>query len=257
MSFRRACVKTVNSFVSLVVVITLLLFGGYSAYALWDNRQIYSAAQNVQLEMKKLKPVIEDVEEGPSFEELLAINPDVKGWITMDGTEIDFPVLQGKTNTSYISTDVYGNSALAGSIFLDCRNREDFSDTYNLLYGHHMANRNMFGDLDLYRDEEFFRKNTTGTLITKDGVYDLAVLALLIVPASEYRIFEVMWNQNSYTVISFAQEKAIYISDNMPQPGEDIQFLALSTCSSDFTDARTIVLTSMNRRMSIPGGKEL
>ena len=257
MSFRRACVRTVNSFVSLVIILALLIFGGYSAYALWDNQQVYNAAQNVQLEMKKLKPVIEETEDGPSFEELLAVNPDVKAWVTMDGTQIDYPILQGDTNMSYINTDVYGNFALAGSILLDCRNSGDFSDIYNLVYGHHMDNSNMFGDLDLYRDEDFFRKNTTGTLITRDGVYDLSVLALLIVPASENRVFEVTWNQDPNTVIAFAVENAEYISDNLPQPGDEVQFLALSTCSSDFTDARTIVLTSMNRRTSISGGKEI
>ena len=247
MSIRRACVRTVNSFVSLVIILALLLFGSYSAYALWDNRQIYSAAQNVQLQMKELKPDIQ-AETGPSFEELLAINPDVRAWVTMDGTKIDYPVLQGETNLSYINTDVYGKFALAGSIFLDCRNSPDFSDTYNLVYGHHMANSNMFGDLDLYKDPKFFRENTTGTLITRDGVYDLTVLALIMVSASEDNIFEVPRNQNPDTVIAFTRENAELLSDKMPQLGEDVQFFALSTCSSEFTDARTIVLTAMNRR---------
>ena len=247
MSIRRACVRTVNSFVSLVIILALLLFGSYSAYALWDNRQIYSAAQNVQLQMKELKPDIQ-AETGPSFEELLAINPDVRAWVTMDGTKIDYPVLQGETNLSYINTDVYGKFALAGSIFLDCRNSPDLSDAYNLVYGHHMANSNMFGDLDLYKDPKFFRENTTGTLITRDAVYDLTVLALIMVSASEDNIFEVPQNQNPDTVIAFTRENAELLSDKMPQLGEDVQFFALSTCSSEFTDARTIVLTAMNKR---------
>ncbi len=247
MSIRRACVRTVNSFVSLVIILAMLLFGSYSAYALWDNKQIYSAAQNVQLQMKELKPDIQ-AETGPSFEELLAINPDVRAWVTMDGTKIDYPVLQGETNLSYINTDVYGKFALAGSIFLDCRNSPDLSDTYNLVYGHHMANSNMFGDLDLYKDPKFFRENTTGTLITQDGVYDLTVLALLLVSASEDNIFEVPRNQDPDTVIRYTLENAELISDKMPQLGEEVQFFALSTCSSEFTDARTIVLTAMNRR---------
>ena len=247
MSIRRACVRAVNSMVSLVIILAMLLFGSYSAYALWDNRQIYSAAQDVQLQMRELKPDVE-AENGPSFEELLAINPDVKAWVTMDGTAIDYPILQGETNLSYINTDVYGRFALAGSIFLDCRNKGDFSDCYNLVYGHHMANSNMFGDLDLYKDAAFFRKNTTGTLITRDGVYDLTVLALIMVPASEDRIFDVPRNQNPDTVIAFTLENAELLSDAMPQLGEEAQFFALSTCSSEFTDARTIVLTSMTRR---------
>ena len=249
MSFRRNCIKKINSFVSLVVVLLLIIFGSYSVYALWDNQQIYNAAQDVQLEMQRLKPEIdEESEEGPSFAELLAINPDVRAWLTMDGTGIDYPVLQGETNLSYINTDVYGKFALAGSLFLDCRNSPDFSDGYNLIYGHHMANSLMFGDLDLYKSEKFFRENTTGVLITKNGVYDLRVCALLIVPASEENIFEVPQNQDTDKVISYVRENAVFLNRNMPEQGDTTKLLALTTCSSDFTDARTIVITTMHLR---------
>ena len=82
----------------------MCLAGIYAVYALWDNHQIYSAAQNVQEDMLKLKPTAE--ENGPSFEELMAVNSDVCAWITLDNTGIDYPVLQGENNLSYINTDV-------------------------------------------------------------------------------------------------------------------------------------------------------
>lgn len=47
----------------------------------------------------------------------------------------------------YINKDVYGEFSLSGSIFLSCMNKKDFSDNYNLVYGHHMANGGMFGDV--------------------------------------------------------------------------------------------------------------
>ena len=62
--------------------------------------------------------------------------------------------MQGETNLEYLNLDVCGNFALAGSIFLDTRNERDFSDPHSILYGHHMENSAMFGDLDLYKDEE-------------------------------------------------------------------------------------------------------
>ena len=55
---------------------------------------------------------------GASFEELRAVNPDVCAWLTLDHTNIDQPILQGKDNLSYINTDVYGNFAMAGSCLL-------------------------------------------------------------------------------------------------------------------------------------------
>ena len=133
--------RAANALISLAVGLCLAVCGAYAGYALWDNRQVYSAAENVQIEMQKLKPeVSEEVgETGPSFAELLAVNPDVCAWLTVDNTRIDYPVLQGETNLDYINTDVYGNFALAGSIFLDSRNAPTFADGYSLLYGHHMA----------------------------------------------------------------------------------------------------------------------
>ena len=117
----------------------LLTAGAYSAYALWDNNQVYAAVDNVQGELLQFKPAA-DGENGASFEELLAINSDVKAWLTLDNTAIDYPVVQGENNFSYINTDVYGDFALAGSIFLDSDCDGSFNDPYSLLYGHHMEN---------------------------------------------------------------------------------------------------------------------
>ena len=246
MSFSRILVRWINSFVSLIVIVILFLLGSYSVYSLWDNQQIYGTAKDLQIQMQKLKPeqpVKED--EAPSFDDLHAVNPDVCGWVTLYGTQIDYPILQGKTNLTYINTDVYGNFALAGSIFMDCRNSRDFSDTYNLLFGHHMVNSRMFGDLDLYKDEGFFRENTSGILLTEDAVFDLYTAALLLVPASEDRVFDITLYEEAGDVISYVQENAVFLNERMPGYGDDAQFLILTTCSSEFTDARTVLVTTM------------
>ena len=190
MNFHRFFLKTANSLVSLVVILFLTVAGVYSGYALWDNSQVYAAAENVRDEMLQFKPQPDGEEGGPTFHELQAVNPDVCAWVTLDNTNIDHPVLQGTDNLSYINRDVYGNFSLAGSIFLDSRNDTAFADPYSLLYGHHMENSGMFGDLDLYKDEEFFRENRTGLLMTPEGVYDLEIFSCLLVEASDEYIFE-------------------------------------------------------------------
>ena len=180
------------------------------------------------------------------FDALINTNADIKAWLYSPDTKIDYPVLQGENNLSYINKDVYGRFALAGSIFLDCRNQKDFSDPYNLLYGHHMSESHMFGDLDLYEKETFFRKNTTGTLLLPGKVYDLKVLAFIRVTASEEEIFNLdVFRNDSAGVARFTQQKAQLKNEELETIGPDDQLLALSTCSSDFTDARVIVLTKM------------
>ena len=185
----------------------------------------------------------------------MAINPDVHAWVVLDNTKVDYPVLQGDTNLTYINKDVYGNFALAGSIFLDTRNSRDFHDTVSLLYGHHMDEGDMFGDLDKFKDEAFFEENRTGLLILPDRVYDLEIFACILVNASEDMIFEPHEHQaDIHRLLEFTKQNAMHynkdkISELEGTDGEK-QLLLLSTCSSEFTDARTIVLTEMKPRSS-------
>lgn len=163
--------------------------------------------------------------------------------------------MQGKTNLTYINTDVYGKFALAGSIFLDSRNDRGFGDTCSLLYGHHMANGNMFGDLDKFEEESFFRKNKTGTLLLPDKTYDLEIYACLLVPASEDMIFDPQQHQDDINpLLDFVEQEALYYDADtvaaLRQTNGESQILALSTCSSEFTDARTIILTVMEPHVS-------
>ena len=130
----RLFLRAFNSVENLILILALMLSGSYAVYALWDNNQVLDSASDVQADMIKLKPDVELVaDEEPdnseSFAELLNINEDVCAWITMDNTHIDFPILQGDTNLTYISTDVYGNFALAGSIYLDSNNDPEFNDS--------------------------------------------------------------------------------------------------------------------------------
>lgn len=241
--------KAANALLNLVVVLALSISGLYAGYALWDNNQVYAAAEHVQDSLIKLKPMITE-EGGPSFEELLAVNSDVCAWVTIDNTKIDFPILQGETNLSYINTDVYGNFALAGSIFLDSRNDREFHDLVSLLYGHHMEEGKMFGDLDKFKDKKFFDENKTGTLILSDRIYDLEIFACMLVEASEEAIFDPHeYKADIHKLLDLTEQSAMYYDaekvSELRENDAETQVLLLSTCSTEFTDARTIVLAEM------------
>ena len=244
----RWILKTANALVNLVVILCLCVAGAYAVYALWDNNRIYAAASDVQADMVKIKPAVEE-DGGASFAELLTINEDVCAWVTLDNTKIDHPVLQGSTNLTYVNKDVYGNFALAGSIFLDTRNSRDFTDAYSLLYGHHMENSGMFGDLDLYKDQTFFDENTTGMLILPDRAYKLEIFACMLIEAGDDAIFDPeQWQTDIGGLLSFARENNLHLREETVgrlERMESPQILALSTCSTEFTDARTIILAVM------------
>lgn len=239
----QGCALAVN----LVTTLALLLCGSFGAYALWDNQQVLTQASDVQAELLQWKPKPAEEGEAPdygeSFRQLRRINPEVQAWITMEDTGIDHPVLQGDSNLRYINRDVFGNFSLAGSIFLDSRDDPEFRQEYALLYGHHMADGNMFGDLEKYKEEAFFRESTGGQLILPDKVFHLEPMAVLVVPASEQKIFDPDYVRSAGEVWrDYIRETALWLREEPLCKG---QYLALTTCSTEFTDARTVVLVRM------------
>ena len=170
------------------------------------------------------------------------LTEDVVAWLTVADTTIDYPVMQGKTNTQYLNTDPYGEYSLAGSIFLDSRNAGDFSDDYSLVYGHHMAGGYMFGALDRYEDEAYFEAHRAGTLTVGEHVYEINAFAVLLTDAWEEALFE---PQGSEAALAVAEENALYWREP-----ENTHLLALSTCGDGSGPERTVVLFTI----SDPGG---
>ena len=88
-------------------------------YGLYDAWYVYhKAGDDAYLQYKPSA--------GESMDAESPITEDMVAWITVDGTNIDYPVMQGKTNSEYLNIDPYGEYSLSGSIFLDSRNSADF-----------------------------------------------------------------------------------------------------------------------------------
>lgn len=148
-------------YVVLIFSILLLFLAGY---AFWDTHQVYKIASSEEYSL--YKPQTND---RLSFDELKDRNEDLRGWIDVYGTKIDYPIVQGKDNSEYLNKSVLGEMSTAGSIFLDYRNAGDFSDYQNILYGHYMAERKMFGDMELFKEESFFDSHRYGQLYVVNG----------------------------------------------------------------------------------------
>lgn len=89
------------------------------------------------------------------FDGLRTINGDIVAWIQIPGVGVDYPVVQGKDNEHYLHYTFDGKANKAGSIFLDYRNRADFTDSKVILYGHNMKDGSMFSNLKKFQDAGF------------------------------------------------------------------------------------------------------
>ena len=102
------------------------------------------------------------------FAALREINPDIVAWIYIEGTKINYPIVQGEDNSYYLKHLFSGEWNGSGCIFLDFRNDASFADRHSIIYGHHMKNGTMFTDLDKYKKQEFFDEHPIALLITPD-----------------------------------------------------------------------------------------
>ena len=162
---------------------------------------------------------------------------DYIAWLTVDDTSIDYPIMQGATNTTYFNKNPYGEYSLAGSIFLDTRNKKDFSDTYNLLYGHHMAKGFMFGALDEFEDKKYYEEHQTGSITLKDGTkYKLDIFAYVVTDVNASYIFN---PEGSDNLLSHLDQSKFY------KKPKNKHIVALSTCLEPGSTKRTVVLATM------------
>ena len=219
-----------SSLIDLTLIACYLLIFLYGGYGLYDAYSVFNGAQDRS--SLKFKPEAGQVLNG----EL----KDNVAWLTMDDSPIDYPIMQGANNTEYLSTDPYGNYSLSGSIFVDSRNSGDFSDDYTLVYGHHMEGDGMFGALDKWKDESYYKAHQTGTLTTRNACYSLQVIALGQCSATVEEIFQPT-DVSAVSSFRCINTIATYRTEGV----EPTHVVALSTCQYPATDNRTILFCEM------------
>ncbi len=175
------------------------------------------------------------------FEALWEINPDVIGWIRIEDTNIDYPILfSEEDNEYYLYRDIYGNDSVYGSIYLDFESSPDFRGRHSILYGHRMKDGSMFKDVIKFRDESFFKEHPYYTIYTPDREIRLEVISCFyaandpILRRTRFRKQEdfdeyVDWvlGSCSYSVAPEYPVASLY---------------TLITCSYEVEDARTLLV---------------
>lgn len=237
--------KVGNFVLNKLITITLIIFMLFGLYALWDTWAIFQGA-GVNGNILDFKPELNyDSEENLSITELMALYPDVRAWLTIEDTSIDYPVVQAEDNSTYVNTNIEGEYSLSGAIFLDCQNTANFSDLYNIVYGHHMDIDSMFGGLDLYIDEEYMLSHSIGYLFLEKATKEIEIFAYLSVDAYDEFVFTVNSDDEEAQVslIEYVKQNALVYTDI--ELNQSDQIIALSTCSSSGINARTVVLAKI------------
>lgn len=222
----------------------LFMYGMYVLYDIFYTNQSAFTSYDL-LQYRPIQTYDEDGKiKSEGFDELKMLNPDAVGWIELFDTHINYPVVQGNDDLEYLNKDIYGNSTLTGSIYLSAGNSAGFDDWYNIIYGHHMENGAMFGDIDKYLDKDYFDTHKSGVLQTVDGTYDIKVFACISTDS---------YNGTVYNTDSGAEELypelKEYINEhalNVSSIPEDIDsIIALSTCTDAVTNGRIVLFARL------------
>lgn len=234
-------IKRLTNSLDYVVLIFSLLILALGAFALYDSHLLLETASAE--EYASYKP---DSKDSLSYKELRKLNQDVIGWLEIYGTKIDYPIVQGKDNFHYLNYTVTGEFSTAGSIFLDAANKRDFSDFNNILYGHYMAERKMFGDLGLFANEDFFNKHEYGVINRNDlPSLGLHFLCFLQTVGSDSRIFnpKVIGKQEQKDFVQYLLSKAKYKRELDIK--ENDRLVIMDTCNFEITDGRYILVAKL------------
>ena len=179
---------------------------------------------------------------------LAYLNDDYRAWLTIDDSSIDYPIMQGKDDLYYASHDAFGESSITGAIYLAAANSADFSDNYNIIYGHHMDNKAMFGALDNYRDKTFFDAHRKGVIALGSGSFDLTVFAAIETDAYESLIYTI-GERSLAEIFEYIEEHAIQLDLDAARGASRI--VGLSTCAGITGTDRLVVFAAMSERTPI------
>ncbi len=172
---------------------------------------------------------------------LVAKNKDVKGWIYIEDTDINYPILQGTDNDFYLYRNYDKEWIGAGSIFIDAANAGDYSDSHTIIYGHNMHNGSMFGKMDKFMEQEYRDEHPYVYIMRLDGKWDKYEIYSAYIAGVDDGTFKVFTNDDEAykEYVELTMNKNLYTGMKAPT-GERV--LTLSTCTEDSDDFKRFVL---------------
>ena len=236
----------------LIVLTTIVVLGvTYMSYYLYNNYKTRKDNTEILGNVKINETDITGTktERMLQLEELQKENEEIIGWLEIEGTNINYPVLQASDNDYYLTHNYKKEKSSTGSIFLD----KDFdlingSSNY-LIYGHRSKSGLMFEDLMKYAKEDFYKEHTKVKFTTNkdDSLYEiLSVFYSRVYYKSEKNVFRYYYfvnanNEQEYNdFVNNAKKVSLYDTDVTANYGE--QLLTLSTCEYSQEDGRFAIV---------------
>lgn len=182
------------------------------------------------------------------YETLYKKNKKLIGWLKIDDTNIDYPVMQTVNNEYYLDHNFNQEYDKNGSLFLDKDCNAAFPNTNMIIYGHHMKSGKMFGNLNYYSKESYYKEHPCIQFDTiyEEGVYDIMyVFRSRIYNEDEvvfkyYQFMDVNSEDEFYSAMDEMSRMSLYDTGVTADYGDKL--ITLSTCDSSEQDGRFVVV---------------
>lgn len=256
--------KRRKKLIALCFLLAVISLGYFGAYSYMGYRTQTLSNEWASLKQNSEKNSIEDntvivhktstqdaPEILPEYQSLFLKNQSLIGWIKMEDTNIDYPVMQTTNNDYYLTHNFDQQYDKNGSIFMDAGCDVINRSTNLIIYGHHMKSGNMFGQLDYYADETFYQKHPTFNF---DTIYEKGIYQIIYVFRSQvytedtitfkyYQMIDINSELAFNSDMQAMSELSLYDTGVIPTYGN--QFVTLSTCDHSETSEGRFVVVGM------------
>lgn len=240
--------KKFHLFLSLIMLVSLvaIIWSSYNIVVWYfENKKSSEMIEDIRSSISFEETVIIDDEtvtidgepqkerKAVDFSELLEKNPDTVGWIKVNNSQIDYPVVQSTDNSFYLNRSFDKSYNSAGWIFADYRNKFDGTDKNIVLYGHHRKDGSMFGTVKNALDTSWCENenNQIITFYTPTGTLHYQIFSSYKVPAENY--YTTIGFSNTLEYINFLKElerRSVY-NYNVALD-ENLSIITFSTCGA-------------------------
>lgn len=235
--------KSIRKAAGRVILVCLIAIAALSLYNIIKIIMGYAEENSAYEETRK----VAETEKGLDWDALREMNGDVIGWIELEGTKINYPIVQGSDNSRYLNVLFDGQAGNCGTLFADYRHAEPFRETNTIVYGHNMKDGTMFGSLRKFKEEKYLKEHEAFKLSTPEEDYELRVVAVLVIDPDDelYRTtFADEAEVNAW--LSRIRSKAMLLTEEPLE--KDSRYVMLSTCSTPDRTLRDVVIGKLYYR---------
>ena len=207
---------------------------GKTLYGYWSARQAYHKVTEVARDTDEFRGDID-------FAALAGKNSDIAAWLYLKDSVIDYPVVKGSDNSTYLDHLFDKSWGVNGTLFIDYRNSDNFADFNTIIYGHHMKDGSMFGSFKKFKEQSYYDSHKQFELILPTGKYHLRVISFYTTPSDSLTYRYSFASESDRQAFIDMTEKKSEVKAAYTATTSD-KLVTLSTCAYEYKNARYVIV---------------